>query len=190
MTLMEISQVLGNVGEFVGAVAVVATLLYLAIQVREAGRSSKLAAVQANRATRIAWLSSLRDSSHLPAIQAKALAGEALETEDELRLIYHYVAEWGILYSEWVQYELGLMGEFTTSSELSLELLHSSSYAMNVWRGIGERLYPARFVEYVNRAAPARGAETETSFVEDLMKTVTTHEEGSAGASPPSSSDT
>ncbi len=45
MTLMEISQVLGNVGEFVGSIAVVATLLYLAIQVREAGRSSKFAAV-------------------------------------------------------------------------------------------------------------------------------------------------
>ena len=37
MTPMEISQVLGNVGEFVGSIAVVATLLYLAIQVREAG---------------------------------------------------------------------------------------------------------------------------------------------------------
>jgi hypothetical protein len=116
------------------------------------------------------WFNSLRDSSHLPAIQAKALAGEALETEDELRLIYHYAADWGILYSEWVQRELGLMGEFATSSELSLELLHSSSYAMNVWRGILERLYPARFVEYVNKAAPAREAGTGTSFVEDLMK--------------------
>ena len=34
MTLMEIAQLLGNLGEFVGAIAVVATLLYLAIQVR------------------------------------------------------------------------------------------------------------------------------------------------------------
>ena len=42
MTLMEISQVLGNVGEFAGAIAVVGTLLYLAIQVRDAGRSSNL----------------------------------------------------------------------------------------------------------------------------------------------------
>ena len=190
MTLMEISQVLGNVGEFVGAIAVVATLLYLAVQVRDAGRSSKFAAVQANRATRINWFSSLRDSSHLPAIQAKALAGEALEAEDELRLTYHYAADWGILYSEWVQHELGLMGEFTTSSELSLELLHSSSYAMNVWRGIAERLYPARFVEYVNKAAPAREAGTRTSFVENVIKAATTREAGSAGASPPSSSDT
>ena len=99
MTLMEISQVLGNVGEFVGAIAVVATLLYLAVQVRDAGRSSKFAAVQANRATRISWLSSLRDSSHLPAIQAKVVAGETLEAEDELRLAHHHSAYWALFYS-------------------------------------------------------------------------------------------
>jgi hypothetical protein len=190
MTLMEISQVLGNVGEFVGAIAVVAALLYLAIQVRDAGKSSQFAAVQANRATRIAWFSSLRDSSHLPAIHAKLLAGEALETEDELRLLYHYMADWGLLYSEWVQRELGLMGEFATSSKMGLELLLSSSSAMGVWRGICESIFPARFVEYVNKAAPARDAETGTSFAEKVIKAVTTRETGSAGASPPSSSDT
>ncbi len=190
MTPMEISQVLGNVGEFVGSIAVVATLLYLAIQVREAGRSSKFAAVQANRAMRIAWFSSLRDSSHLPAILTKVLAGEALETEDEIRLNYHYAADWGIFYSEWVQRELGVTGEFATSDDMPMKFLLSSQRAMEFWRGIGERLYPARFVEYVNKAAPAREAETGTSFVENLVKAVTTREEGSAGASPPSSSDT
>ena len=190
MTLMEISQVLGNVGEFVGSIAVVATLLYLAIQVRDAGRSSKFAAVQANRATRIAWFSSLRDSSHLAAIQVKVLAGEALEAEDELRLTYHYAADWGLFYSEWVQRELGVTGEFATSADMPMKLLLSSQRAMEFWRGIGERLYPARFVEYVNKAAPAREAGTGTSFIENVIKAVTTREEGSAGASPPSSSDT
>jgi hypothetical protein len=190
MTLMEISQVLGNVGEFVGAIAVVATLLYLAIQVRDAGRSSKFAAVQASRATRINQFSSLRDSPHLPAIQAKLLAGEALETEDELRLFYNYAADWGILYSEWVQRELGLMGEFATSDDLKLEILLSSPHAMGVWRSLGERLFPARFVEYVNKAAPAHETGTGTSSIENLIKAATTREEGSAGTSPPSPSDT
>ena len=190
MTLMEISQVLGNVGEFVGAIAVVATLLYLAIQVREAGRSSKFAAVQANRATRIAWFSSLRDSSHLPAIQAKVLAGEALEAEEEVRLIYHYAADWGLFYSEWVQRELGVTGEFATSDEMNMKIVLSSPHAMGVWRDLGERTYPARFVEYVNKAAPAHEAGTGTSFIEKVIKAATTREEGSAGASPPSSSDT
>jgi hypothetical protein len=35
MSLVESTQVLGNIGEFVGAIAVVATLIYLAIQVRQ-----------------------------------------------------------------------------------------------------------------------------------------------------------
>ncbi len=190
MTLMEISQVLGNVGEFVGAIAVVATLLYLAVQVREAGRSSKFAAVQANRETRIAWLSSLRDSPHLPAIHAKLLADEALEAEDELRLVHHYSANWGLFYSEWVQRELGLMGEFATSDDMDLKFLLSSPHAMGVWRGASEHSFPARFVEYVNKAAPAREAGTGTSFIENVIKTASTREAGSAGTSPPSSSDT
>jgi len=190
MTPMEISQVLGNVGEFVGSIAVVATLLYLAIQVREAGRSSKFAAVQANRAMRIAWFSSLRDSSHLPAILTKVLAGEALETEDEIRLFYHYLANWGLTYSEWVQRELGLMGEFATSDEMNMKILLSSEHAMGAWRGIGEGLYPARFVEYVNKAAPAREAGAGPSFIENVIKAATSREAGSTGASPPSSSDT
>jgi hypothetical protein len=190
MTLMDISQVLGNMGEFVGAIAVVATLLYLAIQVRDAGRSSRFAAVQANRATRIAWLSSLRDSSHLPAIQAKVLTGEALEAEDEIRLAHHHSAYWALFYSEWVQRELGLMGEFATSDDMDMKFLLSSRSAMEVWRGVAERTFPTRFVEYVNKAAPAREAGTGTSFIEDAIKAVTTREEGSAGASPPSSSDT
>ena len=35
MTVIELSQVLGNFGEFVGAIAVVATLVYLSVQVRQ-----------------------------------------------------------------------------------------------------------------------------------------------------------
>ena len=36
MTLMESAQLLGNIGEFLGAIAVVVTLLYLTAQVRHA----------------------------------------------------------------------------------------------------------------------------------------------------------
>lgn len=34
MTFVELSQLLGNLGEFVGSIAVIATLIYLAVQVR------------------------------------------------------------------------------------------------------------------------------------------------------------
>jgi len=35
MTFIEISEVLGNLGEFIGAIAVLLTLIYLAIQVKQ-----------------------------------------------------------------------------------------------------------------------------------------------------------
>ena len=41
MPLSEFSQVLGNFGEFVGAIAVVATLFYLAIQVKQSKEATK-----------------------------------------------------------------------------------------------------------------------------------------------------
>ena len=42
MTLIEISEVLGNFGEFVGAIAVVVTLLYLTTQIRQNTKASKV----------------------------------------------------------------------------------------------------------------------------------------------------
>ena len=51
MSIVEMSAVLGNFGEFIGAVAVVITLIYLAVQVRlntGAIRSSNAATIQIN----------------------------------------------------------------------------------------------------------------------------------------------
>ncbi len=159
MTLMETAQLLGNVGEFVGSIAVVATLAYLAIQVRNAGRAATLAAVGSNRAERRAWFISVRDSQYMPDIYKKLGAGETLEPDEAIRLAFHNGAEWGLLYSEWVQKELGLMGEFTTSDEMSLRFLLGNPSAMDFWNGIGSRVFPARFIEYVNEAANTGVAE-------------------------------
>jgi hypothetical protein len=41
VTVIEMTELLGNVGEFVGAIAVVATLIYLAHQVRESQLSTR-----------------------------------------------------------------------------------------------------------------------------------------------------
>ena len=41
MSLMETSQLLGNLGEFVGAIAVVVTLVYLAVQVRHSREATE-----------------------------------------------------------------------------------------------------------------------------------------------------
>jgi len=42
MSLVETTQILGNVGEFVGAIAVVVTLAYLAVQVRHGREATEI----------------------------------------------------------------------------------------------------------------------------------------------------
>ena len=79
MTITELSQTLGNFGEFVGAIAVVATLVYLAMQVRHSkeameantrsldeGRRLALAQAYENRTvTLLDNLRDIRDSRHV-----------------------------------------------------------------------------------------------------------------------------
>jgi hypothetical protein len=112
MEPMEVIQVLGNLGEFLGALAVFATLLYLAIQVREGEKTAKFAAFEANRSRRLGHFTSVRDSPYIVPILLKARSGEDLNPEEQERLNSHHAVTWGLLYSEWVQRELGLMGEF------------------------------------------------------------------------------
>ena len=68
-------EAIGAIGEVISAIAVVATLIYLAVQVRETGKSQALNASQLNRNVRIEWFSGMRDSPYLPAIREKIELG-------------------------------------------------------------------------------------------------------------------
>ncbi|MEE8475850.1 MAG: hypothetical protein V3T01_10890 [Myxococcota bacterium] len=52
MSALEFSQLLGNYGEFVGAIAIVVTLVYLAIQVRQSSRMMRASIRQARSVVR------------------------------------------------------------------------------------------------------------------------------------------
>jgi hypothetical protein len=166
MEPMEVVQVLGNLGEFLGAIAVFATLLYLAVQVREGEKTAKFGAVEANRSQRIGIFVSVRDSPYIAPILVKARSGEALNAEEQERLTAHNSAMWGLLYSEWVERELGLLGEFATFDDMSMAQVLSSPYAMTFWRFAAAGIYPARFVEYVNKKAAAHEAESHSEAFE------------------------
>ena len=97
MTLMETAQLLGNFGAFVGAIAVVGTLVYLAIQVRhsqEAMRANtqsldegrRLALAQAYQNRTMMLLDNLRDMRESPHVLLFSIgAAENDENEDETR---------------------------------------------------------------------------------------------------------
>ena len=105
MGLMEWTAVLGNVGEFIGAVAVFATLFYLARQIRHSSaaqdRANQLAqseSVSSSNALFMEAWAQLARNRDLAEIYQKALSGEPLDEIDSVR----YVA-FTNLYLSWLE---------------------------------------------------------------------------------------
>jgi len=146
------------VGETVSAVAVLATLLYLAQQVRQTRREQQIAAVRANRGERRQYFESFRDSPYIPAILMKLSSGERLSPEEELRLRLHCSTTWGLLYSEWVHSQLETAGSFATSIDFNVELALGLPGMVDWFEEYGSRLYPAEFGSYVSRIQRAGAA--------------------------------
>ena len=106
--MIEITQILGNLGEFVGAFAVVATLIYLAIQVRhsaklleinneaskENARFARAAAIDRHSDVVSRWRGRLIASEAVARLWQSAIEGEQLNGVDRVR--------WENLMIDWI----------------------------------------------------------------------------------------
>ena len=84
--VMELSiQDWGAVGEIIGAIAVIISLLYLAIQVRSQNRESRLATINNSLMKWNSLLSLVADNSELAEIWNRGLKNEKLSETEEVR---------------------------------------------------------------------------------------------------------
>ena len=127
MSLMEIAQLLGNFGEFIGALAVVGTLIYLAIQVRhtkaateantEALKESRRLALSETYQARATLLSDrmaeIADSGILAPLIYKTLRGDfnSLSEEESVRLRLHSFGVVNWFDNMFYQYQQGFLEE-------------------------------------------------------------------------------
>ena len=77
---------IGAIGEIVGAAAVVATLAYLSIQLRQARRASDSQGTLVTTEMASNWRNMLLQNSDLSDMLAKANAGERLSDSEQIRL--------------------------------------------------------------------------------------------------------
>lgn len=166
MSTLEIIQILGAIGEFVGAIAVVVTLIFLSRQIRDSARSAQAAAVEAGRTRRITSFEAVRDSPYLPGIQTKLAKGIALDDEERIRLTNHHAALWGLLYAEWIQRDIGTIGEYAPRPEVALAQVMGSPTAMTWWNEAGRDLYPERFVIYIDQKFREIDLDAESRRIE------------------------
>ncbi|MGE3296358.1 MAG: hypothetical protein AB7I68_03305 [Porticoccaceae bacterium] len=142
---------LAAIGQIVSALAVVITLVYIAIQVRHARESQRADAIRTNRTERRDFFTAARDSQFMPLILAKLQRAESLDPEEQIRLMHHNAALWGLLYSEWISDQLKLPGPYSTDHKARLEFALNSPGMIKWFDKYGRRLYPAEFVSQVEQ---------------------------------------
>ncbi len=147
MTLMDTAQLLGNVGEFIGAIVIVITLMYLALQIRQNTNAlhaqSRLALVSAAQAELFAGM----QHPSIVLIQVKS----KLTSEEHVRLSYWLTALMRVREFAWLQYRHGVVDEIQWRTEsLVIQTLLSRRNTRTWWASVGRRMFPTEFVDFVD----------------------------------------
>jgi hypothetical protein len=125
MSVIELSQVLGNFGEFFGAFAVVATLMYLAVQIRESKKVALAQAYQGRAMMRQQGHMLAADSDHLAPLLGRVRAAgwpektdvvAELSPEEKERLNEYIIQTLIHLDNVLYQQELGLLDQNLTTA--------------------------------------------------------------------------
>lgn len=145
-------ETLGNLGDFLGGMAVIATLIYLAAQIRQNTSTVRTSTTQQVMGNSILANSAIA-AGPVPAILAKAGAGEQLSPEELAAYQFHLsgliAAQWQVFY----QHECGAIEPAIFEAfERRLPRQFGSPLAAAMWRRIAEG-YPPNFQAYVERGA-------------------------------------
>lgn len=155
-------QDLGAIGEMVGAVAVIATLIYLSIQIRQNNvllRSQSRQVLVGNDVT------SLTVNLQHADVLAKYASGEPLSAEEQLRMSFMFSLDIRNREFEYFQYSHGLLDEETWLSYRQVILInHSSDLGKKWWDVVGRTLVDQAFVEEVDRLL--ENSERDVSYEE------------------------
>ena len=143
-------QDLGSIGEFISSIAVLITLLYLAMQVRQTRNATIASTMLDNRMQFQSIMIANRDSLIAPII-VKADKGDALSDEEEYRLSNHISLQWNLLFSEYIQLQIGYTEDWAPSDKPALRRIFTryNGRANDWWQNTGRQIYPVKFVDYV-----------------------------------------
>lgn len=142
-------QDLGSVGELIAAIATVATLIYLALQIRsntEAVRASTIHGITETQQRELRWSSDISD------VLTKAIEDpSSLDSSESWKLMEWLIAALAARQNEYVQYQRGFMdAEVWKASERIILMILSLQWARNWWVTMGRASYSTEFADLVD----------------------------------------
>ena len=156
---MDLTQ-LANLGEFIGGVAVLVTLVYLALQTNRAGVASEAGNTLSTVTLHSRWRAAMLQNDTLAAIAAKANRGEPLNPEEAIQ--FHVLCDElfiaaSVTYANGVR--SGALHDTTGDIQYLVNLLRLMPGAVSEWERAREvtAAVSQEFVEIVdNRLAASR----------------------------------
>ena len=142
-------EAIAAIGDIIGAIAVVITLVYLAFQLRQntrAIRGSTFDSVTQTQQTELRWASDISD------VWAKAIETPSeLDSSEAWKMSEWLVSAMAARQNEYLQFKRQHLDpdEWKASESIILVIL-SLPWARNWWKTLGEKVYHADFVSFVN----------------------------------------
>jgi hypothetical protein len=162
MDIQGIAQLLGNFGEFFGAIAVVATLAYLAVQIRQNTNALRSASYEH-------WNQQAAEFAHFQGQHAKALTEtEDVASFDELTgEQFKYIASLLTIAANqaqcaFLQHRAGTVDDDVFEARIGafLHFMEVVPHLKEAWRQITRKAEVSAFVEYIEERASWLRPET------------------------------
>ena len=153
---------LGNIGDFLGGIGVVVTLIYLAVQIRQNtdqlrsdAKQRELSSLDEMNRALLAWQSEVVDSAEVADLWRRGIAGqEQLRGDDRLRFEYHGASIIQIWQGNFFRYLETGDSDNWGSNELHIRMFMSWPGFRALW-GRTKHLYADRFVEKIDQLGQA-----------------------------------
>jgi len=161
---MAISE-LSSIGKFVSGGAVLVSIVYLALQVRQAQKNQR-ALMQQGRAARICDLLLRIADPSVAGTQLKALSGEELSAVELFQFEGMFRAQMAHRMDSFLQHQEGLLHKEAFERDIkSTRQFMANAGARAMWRLLRDHYPPVyrRFVDEIVRETPVRGAVDDLS---------------------------
>ena len=145
-------EAVGAVGEIIGAIGVIASLLYVAMQVRVSNKASLIESKLAISRMHSDFLGSLIQNPELDEILRRGLAGlEPLSKEDYHRFSNMAVQAFTFFSAGYFQVEAGtISSDEWHESEIIIQYWVQGPGFKNWWNKNGRKRYSPKFVSYMD----------------------------------------
>ena len=143
---------LANVGEFLGGVAVIVTLIYLAIQTRANMRASRAQALSTWTTAAQLEKEVLFTNPDFARLYLQVVyEGKAPQGDEEIQFFSYCIQLMNTWQLAFIQWQLGVTKrEFLDGVSSGYATVAASEAVRNWWKGDGHRMYDGKFVAYVD----------------------------------------